>query len=67
MRRRRARAPGEGLRGISEWLRRDPRPRPRLNRMAFNSMRFMLEAADIETGGRVSALKTQGTRPGDGA
>ena len=50
----------EGLRGISEWLRRDPSAAPALNRMALNSMRFMLEAADIETGGRVGALKTQG-------
>lgn len=50
----------EGLRGISEWLRRDPSAAPAINRMAFNSMRFMLEAADIDTGGRIGALKIQG-------
>lgn len=50
----------EGLRGISEWLRRDPSAAAALNRMAFNSMRFMLEAADIDTGGRIGAVKIQG-------
>lgn len=50
----------EGLRGISEWLRRDPSAAAALNRMAFNSMRFMLEAADIDTGGRIGTVKIQG-------
>lgn len=50
----------EGLKSIAEWARRDPLAAASLNRMAINSMRFMLEAAGIDTEGPVGALKLQG-------
>jgi len=50
----------EGLRGISEWLRREPMAAAPLAMLARRSMRFMLEAADIDTGGNVGALKIHG-------
>ncbi|MCW6507050.1 TetR/AcrR family transcriptional regulator [Lichenifustis flavocetrariae] len=49
-----------GLEGISDWLRRDPIAAAALNRTAVNSMRFMLEAAGIDTEGQAGALKVQG-------
>ena len=50
----------EGLRGVSEWARRDPLGAAALNRMVINSMRFMLEAAHIESEGALGAVKLQG-------
>jgi len=49
-----------GLEGISEWTARDPFAAASLNRLMINSMRFMLEAADIDSEGPVGALKLQG-------
>jgi AcrR family transcriptional regulator len=61
MRRLEAMAPyKEGLRGISRWVRREPLSALAVNRLAVNSMRFMLEAAGIESEGAVGALKLQG-------
>jgi AcrR family transcriptional regulator len=61
MRRLDAMAPyREGLKGVAEWARRDPLAAAALNRSLVNSMRFMLEAARIDTEGPVGALKTQG-------
>ncbi len=61
MRRLDAMAPWrEGVRAVAEWARRDPLGAAALNREALNSMRFMLEAAGIESEGAVGALKLQG-------
>jgi AcrR family transcriptional regulator len=49
-----------GLEGIGEWTRRDPFAAAALNRLMINSMRFMLEAAGIDSEGPVGALKLQG-------
>lgn len=49
-----------GLEGVSEWARRDPLAAASLNQVALNSMRFMLEAAGIDSEGPVGALKLQG-------
>jgi AcrR family transcriptional regulator len=49
-----------GLEGIYEWTRRDPMAAAALNGVAINSMRFMLEAAGIDSEGPVGALKLQG-------
>ncbi len=49
-----------GLEGISEWTGRDPFAAAALNRLMINSMRFMLEAAGIDSEGPVGALKLQG-------
>ena len=49
-----------GLEGIMEWVRREPLAASALNREVLNSMRFMLEAAEIDTEGPVGALKLQG-------
>jgi AcrR family transcriptional regulator len=49
-----------GLEGISEWTARDPFAAAALNRLLINSMRFMLEAAGIDSEGPVGALKLQG-------
>lgn len=48
------------IEGISRWARREPLAAAQLNRMVVNSMRFMLEAAGIDSEGRVGALKLQG-------
>ncbi len=45
---------------ISEWAAQDPLSATALNREVVNSMRFMLEAADIDSEGPVGALKLQG-------
>ena len=42
------------------WARREPIAAARLNTMALNSMRFMLEAAGADAEGPVGALKLQG-------
>jgi AcrR family transcriptional regulator len=61
MRRLDAMAPHrEALREISAWLRRDPMAALAMNQSLLNSMRFMLEAAGIESGGMAGALKVQG-------
>jgi AcrR family transcriptional regulator len=49
-----------GLEAISDWTRRDPLAAIAINRMVVNSMRFMLEAAGIESEGPVGPLKLQG-------
>lgn len=61
MRRLDAMAPWrEALRSIVEWARRDPVSATALNSMALNSMRFMLEAADISSEGATGHIKLQG-------
>jgi AcrR family transcriptional regulator len=61
MRRLDAMAPyKEALRGIAQWLRRDPLSAAAVNRLAVNSMRFMLEAAGVESDGALGAFKLQG-------
>ena len=61
MRRLDAMAPYKrGLEGVMEWARRDPLSAAALNREVLNSMRFMLEAAEIESEGAVGAIKLQG-------
>lgn len=49
-----------GIEGIWDWTRRDPLAAAAINRLVVNSMRFMLEAAGIESEGPVGALKLQG-------
>jgi AcrR family transcriptional regulator len=49
-----------GVEGIADWVRRDPLAATAINRLAINSMRFMLEAAGIESEGPVGAIKLQG-------
>ncbi len=50
----------DALASIQRWAGRDPLIRTALNRETVNSMRYMLEAADIECDGPVGALKLQG-------
>jgi AcrR family transcriptional regulator len=45
---------------IADWSAKDPLASTALNREIVNSMRFMLEAADIDSDGPVGALKLQG-------
>jgi len=49
-----------GLREVVAWLRRDPIAAARINVPIVNSLRFMLEAAGIDSEGGVGALKLQG-------
>ena len=49
-----------GLEAIFDWARRDPLAAASLNRVVVNSMRFMLEAAGINSEGAVGAVKLQG-------
>jgi AcrR family transcriptional regulator len=49
-----------GIEGILEWARREPLAAAALNRETVNSLRFMLEAAGIDTEGSVGAVKLQG-------
>ncbi len=49
-----------GVEGIYDWTRRDPVAAAAINRLTVNSMRFMLEAAGIDTEGPVGAVKLQG-------
>ncbi len=49
-----------GLDGIAEWLGRSPMAAASVNRLEVNSMRFMLEAAGIDSEGPVGAVKVQG-------
>ncbi len=49
-----------GLEGIVEWINRAPLAAAAINRLEINSMRFMLEAAGIDSEGPVGAVKLQG-------
>ena len=49
-----------GLEGVAEWVGRAPMAAAAINRLELNSMRFMLEAAGIESEGTVGAVKLQG-------
>jgi AcrR family transcriptional regulator len=61
MRRLDAMAPyKEGLRCVSQWLRREPMSALAVNQLVVNSMRFMLEAAGLESDGTLGAVKLQG-------
>jgi AcrR family transcriptional regulator len=61
MRRLDAMAPDkDAIDGIMDWARRDPLAAAAMNRLAVNSMRFMLEAAHIDSEGPLGALKLQG-------
>ena len=61
MRRLDAMAPyREALRGILAWLQRDPAALLAMNQLTLNSMRFMLEAAEVDADGPTAALKLQG-------
>ncbi|MBG0811366.1 TetR/AcrR family transcriptional regulator [Methylosinus sp. H3A] len=48
------------LESVSQWASTDPLAAAALNRETVNSMRFMLEAADIDSEGALGALKLQG-------
>jgi len=50
----------DALASVARWAAHDPLTRTALNRETVNSMRFMLEAADIDCDGPVGALKLQG-------
>ena len=49
-----------GVESIFDWTRRDPIAAASINRLVVNSMRFMLEAAGIDSEGAVGAVKLQG-------
>ena len=49
-----------GLENIGEWSLRDPFAATALNRESMNTMRFMLEAAGIDSEGPIGVLKLQG-------
>lgn len=48
------------IESIAAWARRDPIAAARLNTMAVNSMRFMMEAAGADSEGSLGPLKLQG-------
>jgi AcrR family transcriptional regulator len=50
----------DALDSIARWAARDPLTAAALNRETVNSMRFMLEAADIDCDGPVGSVKLQG-------
>lgn len=50
----------DALASVGRWAARDPLTAAALNRETVNSMRFMLEAADIDSDGPVGSLKLQG-------
>jgi AcrR family transcriptional regulator len=61
MRRLDAMAPyRDALRGVYGWVRRDPTALMEINRLTINSLRFMLEAAEIDSEGPAGAVKLQG-------
>ncbi len=61
MRRLDAMAPyKDGLRAISQWARRDPLSAVALNGVVLNSMRFMMEAAGLDSEGPLGSVKLQG-------
>jgi AcrR family transcriptional regulator len=49
-----------GLREVVAWLKRDLAAALAMNGIAINSMRFMLEAAGVESEGAAGAIKLQG-------
>ena len=49
-----------GVEGVAEYVARDPMTAAAINRLELNSMRFMLEAAGIDSEGPVGAVKLQG-------
>jgi AcrR family transcriptional regulator len=61
MRRLDAMAPyRDALRGIAAWVRRDPAALIAINQLTVNSLRFMLEAAELDNDGPAGSLKLQG-------
>ena len=63
MRRLDAMAPyRDALRGISAWLRRDPASLLEINRLTVNSLRFMLEAAEIDSDGPAARSSCKASR-----
>ena len=61
MRRLDAMAPYKAaIEAVFDWANREPLAAMALNRQAVNSMRFMLEAAGIDSEGPIGALKMQG-------
>jgi AcrR family transcriptional regulator len=50
----------DGLRGVYEWLRREPMAMLAMNQGVVNSLRFMLEAAGVDSDGMVGTVKLQG-------
>ncbi|MFM8858750.1 MAG: TetR/AcrR family transcriptional regulator [Methylocystis sp.] len=50
----------DSILSIKNWVSRDPLMQTALNREVINSMRFMLEAAEIESDGTLGAVKLQG-------
>jgi AcrR family transcriptional regulator len=48
------------LANINDWAMRDPLALPALNQLALNSLRFMLEAAGLNSEGPLGTLKLQG-------
>ncbi len=50
----------KALLNINDWAMRDPAALPNLNQLAVNSLRFMLEAAGLNSEGPLGALKLQG-------
>ncbi len=49
-----------GVESIADWTLRDPLAAAAINQLTVNSMRFMLEAAGIESEGAVGVVKLQG-------
>jgi AcrR family transcriptional regulator len=49
-----------GVQGVVVWARRDPAAALALNGVLVNSMRFMMEAADLDHDGLHGAMKLQG-------
>lgn len=50
----------EALKNINDWAMHDPLALPALNQLALNSLRFMLEAAGLNSEGPLGTLKLQG-------
>lgn len=50
----------EAIASISRWAARDPISTSAVNREVVNSMRYMLEAADVDCDGPLGSLKLQG-------
>ncbi|WP_298357636.1 TetR/AcrR family transcriptional regulator [Rhodoblastus sp.] len=48
------------LKNIDDWAMREPLALAELNKLAVNSLRFMLEAAGLNSEGPMGALKLQG-------
>jgi AcrR family transcriptional regulator len=48
------------LKNINDWAMHDPLALPALNQLALNSLRFMLEAAGLNSEGPLGTLKLQG-------